>query len=312
MTSRLLKILKQKRSQRERGKLSDSEKLKLKKLYKKRPAAYGSVSNLQKANSLSRLKVENFLQSKNSHTKYRQYRRHFPRLKVIAYDVNEIWSNDLAYVVKLAKCNNGVKYLLVDVDVLSQKLRVQPMRTKGAEETAKTFGRMIIKIKPLEVSSDKGTEFKGAFKKFCESKSIDTYTTNSEAKSAFAERNIRSLKNIVYKHLENKWSYGYINKLQSFVNTINSRINRVTGLGPNKISTKHVTNLVLQIAQQSSKLVRKPSLKPGDKVRIAKEDIPFKKGYKQRFTDEVFQITKIATFNPPTFWLVDSEGKDIQ
>ena len=306
------KILKQKRSQRERGKLSDSEKLKLEKLYKKGPAAYGSVSNLQKASSLSRVKVETFLQSKNSHTKYRQYRRRFPRLKVIAYDINEIWSIDLAYVDKLANYNNGIKYLLVAVDVLSRKLRVQPMRTKGADETAKTFGRTITKTKPLKVWSDKGTEFKGAFKKFCESKGINTYTTNSEAKSAFAERNIRSLKNIIYKYLENKWSYRYINELQSFVNTINSRINRVTGLAPNKVSAKHVTNLVSQIAQQSSKLVRKPSLKPGDKVRIAKEDIPFKKGYKQRFTDEVFQITKIATFNPPTYLLVDSEGEDIQ
>ena len=252
------------------------------------------------------MKVETFLQSKNSHTKYRQYRRHFPRLKVIAHDINEIWSIDLAYVDKLADYNIGVKYLLVAVDALSRKLRVQPMRTKGAEETAKAFGRLITKTKPLKVWFDKGTEFKGAFKKFYESKGIDTYTTNSEAKSACAERNIRPLKNI-YKYLENKWSYGYINELQSFVNTIFSRTNRVTGLAPNKVSAKHVTNLVSKIAQQSSKLVRKPRLKPGDKVRIAKEDIPFKKGYKQRSFDEVFQITNIATFNFPTYLLVDSE-----
>ena len=186
------------------------------------------------------------------------------------------------------------------------------MRTKGAEETAKTFGRMITKTKPLKVWSDEGTEFKKAFKKFCESKGIDTYNTNSEAKSAFAGRNIRSLKNIIYKYLENKWSYGYITELQSFVNTINSQFNRITGLAPNKVSVKHVTNLVSEIAQQSSKLVRKPSLKPGDKVRIAKEDIPFKKGYKQPFTDEIFQITKIATFYPPIYLPVDSEGEDIQ
>ena len=166
MTSRLQKIPKQKRSQRERGKLSDSEKLKLEKLYQKGPAAYGSVSNLQKASSLSRVKVENFLQSKNSHTKYRQYRRRFPRLQVIAYDIKEIWSIDLAYVDKLAKYNNGVKYLLVAVDVLSRKLGVQPLRTKRAEETAKIFGRMITKIKPLKVWSDKRTAFKGAFEKF--------------------------------------------------------------------------------------------------------------------------------------------------
>ena len=105
-----------------------------------------------KASSLSRLKVENFLQIKTSDTKYRQYRRRFPPLIVIAYDISEIWSIDLAYEYKLAKYNNGVKYLLVSVDVLSRKLRgVQPMWTKTAEETAKTFGRMITKTKPLKV-----------------------------------------------------------------------------------------------------------------------------------------------------------------
>ena len=109
MTSRFQKILKQRRSQHERRKLSDSEKLKLEKLHKKGPAAYGSVSNLQKATSLCRVEVETFLQSKNSHTNYRQYRRPFPRSKDIAYDINEIWSFDLAYVDKLGLYNNGVK-----------------------------------------------------------------------------------------------------------------------------------------------------------------------------------------------------------
>ena len=123
----------------------------------------------------------------------------------------------MAYVDKLSEYNNGVKYLDVAVDLLSRKLRVQPMRTKGAEETVETFGLMITITKPLKVWSDKGTEFKGAFKKFCESKSIDSYTTNSEAKSAFAERTFRSLKNIIYKHLENKCCCGYINELWSFV-----------------------------------------------------------------------------------------------
>ena len=40
-------------------------------------------------------------------------RKKFPTLKVIAYDVNEIWSLDLAHVDKLAKENKDIKYLLV-------------------------------------------------------------------------------------------------------------------------------------------------------------------------------------------------------
>ena len=124
------------------------------------------------------------------------------------------------------------------------------------------------------------------------------YTTQSETKSAFAERNIRSLKNIIYKHLEHKWTYHYINKLSSFVNTINSRENRVTKLAPNKTSKKHVPYLTSLAAEKSKVFVKTPKLKAGNLVRNAKQDLPFKKGYKQNFTDEIFTITKVATITP--------------
>ena len=250
------------------------------------------------------------MQGKNAHTNYRQSRRHFPRLKVIAYDIDEIWSID--YVDKLAKYNNGVKYLLVSVDVLSRKLRVEPMRSKTAEEKAKTFARMTSMTKPKKVWSDKGTEFRGAFKDFCNRKGIETYTTDSEAQSAFAERNIRSLKNIIYKHLEIIWFYRYINELQSFLRTINSHVNRMTGTASNKVTQKHVWRLLSLTAERSSKLVRTPKFKIGDRVRIAKQDLLFKKGYKQIFTDELFRITSMKTFSPPTYSLADAEGEDIQ
>ncbi len=50
-----------------------------------------------------------------------------------------------------------------------------------------------------KVWTDKGTEFKGDFKILCDKQGIEIYHTESETKSAFAERNIRSLKNIIYK-----------------------------------------------------------------------------------------------------------------
>ena len=212
---------------------------------------------------------------------------------------------------KLAKYNNGVKYLLVAVDVLSRYLRVSPMRSKSAEETARTFRKMIQKQKPQKVWTDKGTEFKGAFKNLCDQEGIETYTTQSETKSAYAERNIRSLKNIIYKHLEHKWTYHYINKLSQFVDTINS-LNRVTKLAPNKV-TKN-TYLCYDLLQRKNQQnwFKKPRFEVGDTVRIAKQDLPFKNGYKQNVTDEIFTIRRIATFNPPTYNLTDADGEIIQ
>ena len=129
--------------------------------------------------------------------------------------------------------NITIEFLLVAVDVLSRFLRVAPMRSKSAPDDTKAFEKMIEKVQPQKVWSDKGTEFRGAFKNLCDERGIATYTTASETKSAFTERNIRSLKNIMYKHMENKWTYHYI-ELSQFVNTSNSRVNRVTKLAPNK------------------------------------------------------------------------------
>ena len=116
MTSNLAQVLKAKKMARRIGKVSKTEQAKLEKMYTSGPAAYGSARNLQEASKMPIAKIATFLQQKDAHTKYRQIQRKFPRLKVIAYEINEIWSIDVAYVDKLAKYNNRVKYLLVAVD----------------------------------------------------------------------------------------------------------------------------------------------------------------------------------------------------
>ena len=130
-----------------------------------------------------------FLEVKNAHTKHKKYWKRFPTLKVIAYDINEIWSLDLAYVDKLAKENKDVKFLLVAVDCLSCYLRVEPLKSKYATTTADAFKKMIKNKRPKKVWVDAGTEFKGSFSALCQKNDIEVYKFFSEKKSAFAERN---------------------------------------------------------------------------------------------------------------------------
>ena len=47
----------------------------LKKLYRKCPATYGIVKNLQKASKLPEKTVQKFLHTQNAHTKYKTYRK---------------------------------------------------------------------------------------------------------------------------------------------------------------------------------------------------------------------------------------------
>ena len=100
--------------------------------------------------------------------------------------------------------------------------------------------------------------------------------------------------------------------MQSFVKTINSRVNRVTNLAPNKVTKKEVPYLISLIFNTSAKLVRRPNSYVGDFVPISKADLPFRKGYKQTFTNKVFEICDILTTNTPTYSLIDASQEPVK
>ena len=184
------------------------------------------------------------------------------------------------------------------MDFFSSYLRVKPLKSKYATTTADAFKKMIRNKLPKKLCVDAGTEFKGSFSTLWRKNEIEIYKIFSEKKSAFAERKTRSLKNLIYKYLEDKWTYSYINQLHSFIQTINSRDNRVTKLAPNKVTEKDVPYLISLILDASTKLARRPKFYVGEILRTSKADILFRKGYKQTFTNETFEIHDIPTTNP--------------
>ena len=167
--------------------LSFPEVKKLDQFYLKGPASYGSIKRPQTQSKLPIGKLQSYLETKPSFTKYRSIRLKFPRLKVFVKDINEIWSLDLAHVDKLAKYNRNIKYLLVAVNCLSRYLRVEPLKTKYATEAAEAFKKMIKNKQPEKVWVDDGTEFLGAFKHLCTKRAIHLYSTYSE-KSKLLQR----------------------------------------------------------------------------------------------------------------------------
>ena len=249
------------------GFLSKSEKAKPQRLYRDGKAAYGSIKNLQKASGLSKKKVAYFLHSEDSYTKYRHATRHFKRLPAFAKRINEIWCLDLAFMDKLSDSNNGVKYLLVCVDVFSRFVRVQPMKSKYSTDAVAAFKKMLRKKSmPAKVWVDQETEFSGEFRKFCTDKKIIIYSTRSETKAAVAERAIISLKNIIYRYMEENGDK-YMRKMDSFLKTMNTRVNRSTGKAP-----KNVTKKTLSIFYRNPiNQYNRPRFKVGENVRISKK-----------------------------------------
>ena len=156
-------------------------------------------------------------------------------MKAFARFKNEIWCMDLAYVDKLAKDNDGVKYLPVRQDLFDRTVDAKEMKTKDSKETVRAFLTMITKKnRSKKIRVDKGTDITGDFKKLCKAEGIQLYSTISETKAAFAESTTRSSKNVLYRYMEDN-GYKYIHKLTQFVTTLNSRSNCLIDLIPNKV-----------------------------------------------------------------------------
>ena len=173
----------------EAGSLSKCDRQKLQRLYTQGAAAYGSVRNLAKASRLPVSKVRQFIHSKASYTKFILATRKFEKMRAFARFKNEIWCMDLAYVDKLAKKNNGVKYLLVRQELFDRTVNAKGMKTKDSQQTVKAFSSMMTKRnRPKKIWVYTGTEFAGAFKKFCAVEGTQVYSTMSMTQAAFAER----------------------------------------------------------------------------------------------------------------------------
>ena len=129
----------------EAGSLSKSERQKMQRLYTQGGAAYGSVGNLVESSNPSVSKPRQFLHSKPSYTRFTLATRKFKRMKSFARFKNEIWCTYLAYVDKLAKDNNVVKYLLVRQDLFDRTVDAKGMKTKDSKETVSAFLTLIIK-----------------------------------------------------------------------------------------------------------------------------------------------------------------------
>ena len=137
---------------------------------------------------------------------------------------------------------------------------------------------------------------------------IQVYSTMSETKAAFAERTIRSLKNIFYPYMDD-FGYKYIHKLPQFITTLNSRPNSSIDMRPNTVKN---CDFICILYNKPLRKHKKPTFKTGNRVPTSKHELPFRKGYKPQFTREVFECVALATKTPPTYTMKDEQGEIFQ
>ncbi len=288
----------------------------------KSPACYAGIQAVYREakarNANIRLSdVRDYLHKQYTYTIHKPIRRKFARGKIKAVFLDSHWQADLCDLQKLAKYNDGYKYLLTCFDVFSKYGWAEPIKDKQASTVATAFSRILKKgRKPFWLMTDKGKEFVGkAFRDLMTKKMVTHYTAKSpDIKAASVERYNRTLKSRLWRYFTEKKTFRYLNILPTIVQSINSCYTSTIGCRPIDVTMQNEGEIRQRMyAKLYGKTISEYKFNVGDRVRIAKEKTLFRKGYLPNFTEEIFVVVKRIPRKPAAVYeLKDLHGEDIE
>lgn len=251
---------------------------------------------------------------------HKPVRRNYKRRKVILKGISDLFQSDLCVLANYARYNKGYKYILIVIDCFSKFLWTRALKTKSATEVRDAildiFSSEKPKFLPKNFQTDQGTEYynkklKSVFTKY----GINHYSTFTIMKSNFAERVIRTIKNIIFRTFHLNGNYNWIDSISKITMTYNKTRHSTTGMRPIDVfrGPKKIERLLLQTVYNDPKRIYKlPKFSLGDIVRISKLRSVFSKGYTAGWTTELFRIGSIKYTNPITYNIIDMDGNDIR
>ena len=259
--------------------------------------------------------LKGWLSENDAYTLHKDARRRFRTVKVITSGPNYLYDADLAQMDDLADSNDGIRFLLVVIDAFSKKAAVRPLKNKTATEVSLALRQVFEEIgKPVILRHDPGTDFVNSkVKKLLKEYDVKDQTTTNEKKAHFAERFIRTLKSLLYRHITNTNSFRYLDVLTDIVDGYNNTIHSTTGIKPTKVKGKAAKKLFWKMFRPKNVSKIKPyGLRVGDSVRISYLTKPFDRAFDQHWTGEIFFVTKrFRRQGIPLYKLKDFNGEEI-
>ena len=118
-------------------------------------------------------------------------------------------------------------------------------------------------------------------------------------------RDIRTIKNKIYKYMTSISKNVYIDKLDDIVHKYNNKKHRTIQMKPIDVKDNTYIDFGKEVNDND------PKFKVGDHVRISKCKNIFAKGYTPNWSEEIFVIKKIKNAVPWTYVNNDLNGEEI-
>jgi len=275
--------------------------------------SFGSIAGLKRQTKSKLSDITTFLARQDAYTLHKDIRRKFPRRRTFTKGINDLWQMDIVDLSSLAQANDGYRYLLMCIDVLSKYARVVPLKTKSASSVRGAFATMIKDHRPILLQTDKGTEFlNSSVQSFLQDHHIKHYTSeNDDIKCAIVERFNRTFLNKLFRYLTYKNTSRYLDALPDLTRSYNATYHSTIKMAPANVTLKDERQLLKRMFPPKPKHVEW-KFEIGDTVRISETRRAFTKGYREKWTEELFLVSERYKTDPPTYGLVDMAMEPIK
>lgn len=281
------------------------------------PAGFAGYQQLKlqaRRQGIEPAQVRQWLKTQPGYTLHKPVVRNFVRRRVLVDGLDQQWQADLADVQKLADANDGVRYLLIVIDVLSRFAWVRPLKNKDAPTVASAFKAIFDEGREPDVlQTDEGTEFLNrTLKSLLTKRHIRHFVVYGDTKAQLVERFIRTFKNRMWRYFTAQATNRYIDVLQDFVQGYNGGYHRSLRRSPDSVTHENAQEVWHTLYDKSVKRPLRYRFKAGDHVRLSKKAKTFKKGYTPGWTEEVFVISRRVPGSPPLYKVNEWDGTPIE
>ena len=237
--------------------LDDNDRLYSKQYYQpEQPGALtGASTHLKHATTRNGLPLNakqkqqrlNWLKTQESYTLHAPVQRNFPRRPVIVPGIHHQYQADLCDLTRLAKFNNGYKFILTVIDVFSKKAYARPLKQKTGQALVTAFKSVLTESRecPRILLTDKGTEFKNAaFQRLLKERGIRFVTSqNAEIKASVVERFNKTLKNRLFRYFTREKTHRYTPVLQALIDNYNGTYHHAIKTQPRLVNAQNQSRI---------------------------------------------------------------------
>ena len=281
------------------------------------PAGLGSVAALAAVSKVPIKRVKQWLMKQPTYTLHRRALKRFPTRKYYVSNIDDQWQMDLADMVQVQSKNQGYRYILTCIDILSRYAWARPLKSKGAKEVATAIadifsasGRI-----PKRIQADQGREFYNApVKQLLEQNDVELFSVKSPFKAAMVERFNRTLKTKLWKIFTSRNNHKWLDVLPDVVKAYNQSRHRVIKMKPADVNKENAMLVWERLYGKDKRRIRTiNNVSEGDLVRVSGIKGQFEKGYLPNWSREEFVVDKMNDkFLPTMVILRDLHGEPIE